>query len=192
MYVNKNINICESLNKYEEKCIYFCDSIKNNIINDGNFIRILYSKSFVLLNGIYLYFSLNIQSVEKYYNKLKCNFNITYQSEIIEKIKTIEENILKKINLNKIPQYKLFEQFKNGNIKIFNDFDQRRNQMGFCCNDSFLDHANPNPNPNPSMKTNKEMMEWCGQTDFVLKISGIWENELYYGLTFKFIKPNDV
>jgi hypothetical protein len=158
--MNKNMNICEELEKYEEQCIYFCEPIKNNIINDGNFIRILYSKPFVLLNGIYLYFSLNIHSIEKYYNKLKCNFHIDQHINIIEKINHIENNILKKLNLNKIPQYKLSEQFKNGNVKIFNDF------------------------------TNIEASQWNGKSNFVLKISGVWENELYYGLTFKFVKSD--
>lgn len=95
-YLNKNINVCEELNNYEEQSIYFCDPIKNNIINNGNFIRILYSKSFVLLNGIYLYFSLNIHSVEKYYNKFKYNFYMKQHIDIIEKCRCIEEEILKK------------------------------------------------------------------------------------------------
>ena len=189
MYMSNTLNICEELDKYDEHCIYFCDPIKNNIINDGNFIRILYSKSYVIFNGIYLYFSLNIQSVEKYYNKLKCNFIINQHINFIEKIKMIEENILKKINLNKIPQYKLFEQFKNGNVKIFNDFDRRKNQLGQVINENFSGSINSNSNSH--IKTGKEILEWNGVTDFILKISGVWENELYYGLTFKFIKSND-
>lgn len=162
--MNKNINICEELEKYEDQCIYFCEPIKNNIINDGNFIRILYSKPFVLLNGIYLYFFLNIYSVEKYYNKLKCSFHISEHTDIIEKIKHIEYDILKKLDLNKIPQYKLNDQFKNGNVKIFNYFT--------------------------SKDTNIDLSQWNGRSNFMLKISGVWENELYYGLTFKFIKSD--
>jgi len=173
MYINKNINICEKLEKYEEQCIYFCEPIKNNIINDGNFIRILYSKSFVLLNGIYLYFSLNIHSVEKYYNKLKCNFMITEHRDIIEKMKQMEDGILKKLELNKIPQYKLSEQFKNGNVKIFNEFTLKEKEK--------------------EKEKNTDISQWSecnGISNFVLKISGVWENELYYGLTFKFVKSD--
>jgi hypothetical protein len=193
---NKNINICETLNNYEEKCIYFCDPIKNNIINDGNFIRILYSKSYFILNGIYLYFSLDIQSIEKYYNKLKCNFNTITHIDIIEKFKFIENNILKKINLNKIPQYKLAEQLKNGNVKIFDD-------LNLCTFKTTTSHAvitdkgdadcaletrNGLKDTNTNTNINTNTTECFGKNDFILKISGIWENELYYGLTFKFIK----
>jgi hypothetical protein len=153
----KNIFFCEEFDQYEEQCIYFCDPIKNNIINEGNFIRILYSKPFVLLNGIYLRFSLNIFSAEKYYNKLKLHFNKNEHMNIIEKCKEIEENILNKMSLNKIAQYKVFEQFKNGNIKIFNEC--LSNDLNF----------------------------FIGNCSFVLKISGIWENDTFYGLTFKFL-----
>ena len=40
--------------------------------------------------------------------------------ELIESIKSIEENILKIVNIkNKIPQFKVSSQLKNGNIKFF-------------------------------------------------------------------------
>jgi len=162
----RNVVFCEELEQYQDQYIYFCDPIKNNIINDGNFIRILYSKPFVLLNGIYLCFSLNITSMEKYYNKLKCNFNKNEHIDIIEKCKEIEEGILKKMSLNKIAQYKIFEQFKNGNVKIFNEFLSNDLNGSNCSNCSNF---------------------FKGNCSFVLKISGIWENDMYYGLTFKFL-----
>ena len=38
----------------------------------------------------------------------------------------IEENLLKKCRTtNKIPQYKINEQLKNGNIKIFNEIENK-------------------------------------------------------------------
>ena len=44
---------------------------------------------------------------------------------MIENIKFIEESILKNCNiLNKTPQYKIYEQVKNGHIKIFTDIDK--------------------------------------------------------------------
>ena len=75
--------------------------------------------------------------------------------DIINHLKIIEEELLNKYeNNNKIPQYKINEQLKNGNLKIFIDIG------------------------------NKSV---CS---FVLKISGIWETEDKYGLTYKFIKIN--
>ena len=149
MYLVKNID------QYDENNIFFCDPIKNNIMSDGNFIRILYSNKYFILNGIYLLLSFNDINSEKYYNKYKCLFNIITHKDLIDNIKKIEENILRKLEFyNKTPQYKIYEQIKNGNIKIF-------------CDDI--------PNAN------------CF---FVLKISGVWETQHSYGLTYKFTKLN--
>jgi len=147
------MNIVIRIDQYDDKCIYFCEPIKNNIMNDGNFIRILYTNSQVTLNGVHLFIKLNDILCEKYYNKYKCNFDIETHSDIIDNLKVIEENILKKLNVKeKIPQYKIYEQIKNGNIKIFNDIGNK------------------------------------SSCSFILKISGIWETNSNFGLTYKFVK----
>ena len=116
------MNIVKTMDQYNEDCVYFCDPIKNNIMNDGNFIRILYSTPMFILNGIYMSISINQLTIEKYFNKYKCSFDIGSHINIIQRIKIIEENILNKINIKgKIPQYKIYEQIGNGNIKIFSD-----------------------------------------------------------------------
>ena len=147
------MNLVKSINQYNEDNIYFCEPIKNNVMNEGKFIRILYSTHNLVLNGIYLLVHINDITCDKYYNKYKCNFNTLHNKDIIDNIKTIEENILRKIEIKKIPQLKIYEQLKNGNIKLFNEVNK-----SFC--------------------------------SFILKISGIWETEDKYGLTYKFIKIN--
>ena len=148
------MNIVKTIKQYNEDNIYFCDPIKNNIMNEGKFIRILYSTNNILLNGIYLLISVNDITCDKYYNKYKCNFNVQNNKETIDSLKNIEENILNKIEINKLPQLKIYEQLKNGNIKLFNE-------------------------------VNKNV---CS---FILKISGVWETQFNYGLTYKFIKINN-
>ena len=150
------MNLVKRIDQYNENNVYFCEPIKNNIMNDGFFIRILYSTHNVVLNGIYILINLNDISCEKYYNKYKCTFNTALHKDLIDQIKTIEENILKKLNFkNKNSQFKIYEQFKNGNIKIFNEVFQKNN------------------------------------VSFILKISGVWETQFNYGLTYKFIKCNN-
>jgi hypothetical protein len=74
---------------------------------------------------------------------------------LIDNLKIIEDDLLKKVDITgKLPQYKIYEQIKNGNIKLFNDVGNKP----FC--------------------------------SFILKISGIWETQNNYGLTYKFIKIN--
>ena len=122
------MNIVKNMNQYDENNIFFCEPIKNNIMNEGNFIRILYSTHNILLNGIYLLIKLNDISCEKYYNKYKCSFNPLNHKDVIENIKIIEENILKKIDIKKAPQFKITEQLKNGNIKLFCEISNKT-----CC-----------------------------------------------------------
>lgn len=149
------MNIVKDLDQYDDTHAFFCDPIKNNVMIDGNFIRIIYSTESVVLNGIYLLVPLNDVVCEKYYTKYKCCFNVIRHKDIIDQVKIIEEDLLKKINITgKIAQYKIFEQLKNGALKIFTDVGSK-----------------------PS----------C---DFILKISGIWETQYEYGLTYKFIAVN--
>lgn len=147
------MNIVKNIDQYDENYVYFCEPIKNTIMNDGTFIRILYSTNTMVLNGIYVLIQLNDIISEKYYNKVKYSFNVISHKDIIEKVRTIEENILKKANIyNKAPVFKIYEQLQSGSIKMFNETPQKNNGI------------------------------------FILKISGIWENNNNYGLTFKFIK----
>jgi hypothetical protein len=152
------MNLVKNLDQYNENNIIFGEPIKNNIMNDGNFIRILYSTKNFSLNGVYLFVTLKDVVCDKYYNKYKCIFNMNNHKDIIETIKTIEENILKKLEnvfYNKFPQYKIYEQFKNGYIKIFQEIQNKSN------------------------------------VNLILKISGVWEVNSSFGLTYKFIKINN-
>ena len=116
------MNIVKNIEQYDENNIYYCDPIKNNVMNNSNFIRIIYSTPLFVLNGINLFLSFNDINVEKYYNKYKCSFNISAHKDIIEYIRIIEANLLVNVNIMcKIPQYKIYDQIKNGNIKIFSE-----------------------------------------------------------------------
>ena len=116
------MNLVKNIEQYDENSIFFCEPIKNNIMNDGNFIRILYSNRNLVLNGVYINLLFNDLTIEKHYNKFKCIFNTNFYKKMITDIKIIEENILAKLNVvNKTPQFKIYEQLNNGSIKIFCD-----------------------------------------------------------------------
>lgn len=141
--------ITKTIQQYNEDYVYFCDSIKNNIMNEGLFIRIIYSTPLFVLNGIYISINIDHLLVEKYYNKFKCSFDVNRYTDLINELRNIEDRLLKKAEINgKQPQHKIFDQLKNGHIKVFSDTTVN--------------------------------------TAFVLKISGIWETNGEYGLTYKF------
>jgi len=150
--LNNTCKLVKTIDQYNEDCVYFCEPIKNNIMNDGNFIRIIYSTQLFILNGIYIIININHTNIDKYYNKFKCSFDVNQHKELIKNILLIEEGLLKKVYINnKLPQCKIYEQLKNGSIKIFSDSFEKINNK------------------------------------FLLKISGIWETETEYGLTYKFL-----
>ena len=149
------MNIVKRIDQYDENNLIFSDPIKNNIMNDSSFIRLLYSTPYFTLNGIYLLINLNDIICEKYYAKYRCMFNVSLHKDIIDNLKIIEEDILRKCEIkDKIPQCKIYEQLMNGNIKIFTDVGNKSSSL------------------------------------FILKISGIWETQYNYGITYKFIKVN--
>jgi len=127
--MNNTCKLVKTIEQYDEDFVYFCEPIKNNIMNDGQFIRIIYSTPLFVLNGIYILVNIAHTNIDKYYNKFKCTFDTIQHKEIINSIQIIEERLLKKVNIyGKNPQYKIYEQLKNGNIKIFSEsFDKIRN-----------------------------------------------------------------
>lgn len=146
------MNIVKTIEQYNDDFVFFCEPIKNNIMNNGTFIRIIYSNSLFVLNGIYLSININYKSIDKYYNKFKCVFDVQQHKGLIDKLQNIEENLIKKYLITgKMPQYKLYDQFKQGYIKVFSNIGDK------------IDNT------------------------FLLKISGIWETDTEYGLTYKFI-----
>jgi hypothetical protein len=129
MVVNYIMNLVKLIEHYNNNNIIFCEPIKNNIMNDGNFIRILYSTHIITFNGIYLLINLSDCLCEKFYNKIKCTFNSSNQKELIEKLKLIEEEILKKYKTSKVPSYKIYEQLSSGFIKIYSEIGNKSNHL---------------------------------------------------------------
>lgn len=149
------MSILQELNDYDIENVYFCDSIKNNIMSNGNFIRILYCMPNFTMNGVHIHIQLNNIVYEKYYQKYKCFFDVEHYADLVTAIHNIETEILNKLpeNIKKTPQYKITEQLQCGFLKIFSE----------------------------SVPTDKN-------ASFMLKISGIWDTESSYGLTYKFTK----
>ena len=137
------------LSDFEKDKIVFCDPIKNTVIDNSKFIRLIYSPEYYTLNGLFMSIPFADYRLENNFNRYKCYLNSEKNSAIIKNIMTIEQQILDKYNLPKTKVYKLRDNIKNGVIKVFNE------------NNSFK--------------------------NFILKISGLWENQCEYGLTYKFI-----
>ena len=98
--------IYTKLDNYNKNFIYFGENIKNTVIINGKFIRIVYSDELCTLNGIYILVP---------FSNLKKNsqnsFSIDKNDPVIAKICEMEKDILDKYRSSKTKEYKLSEEF---------------------------------------------------------------------------------
>jgi len=140
------------LEDFDINNIFFLERVKNTVMDNSNFSRVIYSNDVFTLNGIFVKFNIKLFNIEKSFNKYKCMFDMRIHNDIVSKVSTIEHHIMNRYKFeNKTPIYRISEQLNNGFLKIFNEIT---------CNE---------------------------QNEFILKIYGIWETEIEYGLTYKFI-----
>lgn len=111
--------------------IYFHDAIKNTVINNGDFIRILYTDKFLITNGLQIKISYN-----------PCNY-------LLNMLYNLEKNILNLYDNNCKHFLKLQEQI----IYNLNKYSHTSSHKNF----------------------------------FIIKISGIWVNNIGIGITSKII-----
>ena len=158
-----NSMLCLYPNQFNNHNIIIQRKMKNNIIDDSFFYRLIYSDEYFSSNGLYILFNFTNVKIENYYNKIKCTFdNNKNNNNNINNIKNIEQTILSNFinEENKILSNKLEEQLKNYNFKLFEY-----------------------KNTNKKYHTN---------INIVLKISGIWSTMNEIGITFKFYIHNSV
>lgn len=154
------------LQDFDLKHIILCEAIKNSIILYNNFYKLLYSNEYVTFNGIYILLNLNYS----YIIKDKIFFDISNNLDIIDKLNVMEYKILDILNIKKEKQLKLKEFLKNGIIKF-----------------SYSDYHEIDNNFIKLKKINNINIE-----NFILKISGIWENKDNIGITFKIINVKNI
>jgi len=113
------MNLVVNINQLNYKHIFLQETIKNTVMENSDFIRIIYSTESFMINGLYIKIRLNTSSIEKYFNKYKCMFDITNNKNIINELIVIEKCILLLVNNNKVPQYRIKDQLMAGFIKMF-------------------------------------------------------------------------
>jgi len=150
------MNIAVPIHEFNINNIFFQESIKNTIMDNSSFARVVYSTDFCMCNGICIEFNLPLLHIDKLFNKYKCTFDIQNNNNLIQTINNIEKQFISKVNIkDKIPRFRISEQLLNGFIKV-----------------SIINNTHTN----------------LQNIKFIIKISGIWSNDLEYGLTYKFLQ----
>ena len=149
------MNVALDMNEFNINNVFYQKPINNTVMEDSNFIRILYSDELITINGIFIKINLKIESIDAYYNKYRCVYQENLNREVINYIKNLESIILHNYKSRKKPSYKIKEQLDTMSIKIFTETNVRKI---------------------PS--------------EFILKISGLWETSTEYRITYKFTNIN--
>lgn len=126
------MNIILDINTLDKNNIFFNNPIKNTVLDNNNseFIKIIYSNSDIIINGIYLKLNLIYNNVIENGNKFIYVFNIEKNKEAINKINFLENEILLKYNKNFNRILLLKELFAKGAIRIYSDY-KIKNKMLF-------------------------------------------------------------
>ena len=129
----------------------------NAVMNNGYFHRMYYSNQHFTMNGIYLHYNLDNIVIQEDFNKIVIFMQNNYYNFIYESIKNIEKGIA-----NKYYPYmkKVFVS------KIADYFGNNKIRL-----------FNDNHIKNGTYEGKK----------LILKMSGLWETENQYGVTFKLL-----
>jgi hypothetical protein len=198
---------------FQSHSLNFLDTKKNMVI-DGFFTKIIYSDATVSLNGLYLHCPLESVSIPNFpiassnsqhrfagvsnphtrnqivssyqengrtivTKKIPFMFSLTNPNNIhfIKELNRIEHEIIEFykdfFKINKVNVYSLRNQLKSGNIRVIQRIEYATERKI-----SESDHIN---NVQIPVERSPEMMK-----SLVIKISGVWENEMNVGVTFKF------
>jgi len=115
------MNLAVPINDINLNNVFFQEAIKNTIMDDSSFIRVIYSNEFCILNGICIEFNIPLLNIDKTFNKYKCTFDSQTNNSAINALINVENNILSKCNFQpKQAVFRITEQLKNGFIKVPN------------------------------------------------------------------------
>ena len=162
------MNIVSNIKDFIIYNLYFLDQ-KKNIVMDGKFTKMIYSDECIILNGIYLNIHLSIysidkiNSIDKVTNKLTNKYFIKFHTHDVLNDIFIQQ--LNKIELNILEYYK--QSFSCIKQPIFLLKEQ-------------LSYGN--------VKLYKETTEINPFSNYIIKISGVWENNANIGITYKFME----
>lgn len=154
------MNIILDISQFQIQNLFFLDS-KKNIIMDGKFTKIIYSDELLTTNGIYISTSFNSPSIDKLMNK----------------------NILKFPNSDKSNARLVCElsQIEQSIIEYYKHISKNNKTSVLSLSDNIK---------NGCVKLYKEYFNYAQCTNYIVKISGVWEDQSRIGLTYKFLEAS--
>ncbi len=170
------MNVVIKFNEYKLSQVYFTEKKPNTHIANSTFNRITYSTNDFVMNGVYIQFELFIKQIEQNFNSNIYNLyfdpEYEYNERMIEIFNDIETGILNKwVRLEHSSSVET--KGTTGSSHHYNQVKDMAQQLR-----------------SGVISVWKNEMRQCDRSQFqhfIIKISGVWENEGGCGLTYKFI-----
>jgi hypothetical protein len=155
------MNIAIDYNNFQIEYTSLLDSKKNIITTEGIFTKIIFSNKLFVMNGLFFYFPISVDNIISSNGRFFINFNPNSKNNInvINSISKIENDIL------------LF--YKKTTLSNKNISYILSNQLSAGNIKVYKDSNEPLNN--------------ISDKKYILKISGIWENNNDFGITYKTI-----
>jgi hypothetical protein len=162
------MNVVITPNEYKSGQVYFTEKRANTHIANSIFNRITYSTNDFIMNGVYIQFELFIKQIDQNFNSniYNCLFDPQHEHNrsTLAVFEEIELSILNKWMQLQHQTTHMIKPVPNSDI-----IQQLRTGVISVWKHEMITHDKPQ------------------FQHFIIKISGIWENDTGCGLTYKFI-----
>ena len=206
--------ITSTIEQFNSDYIYAYNPVKNNIMENSKFVRIIYSNSLFVLNGIYISFDFdnNNNSVTVENNSLHYSFHNHGNNNIQINHNNYNYNYNNKKTNNHITNINHANNTNNGNnisnsnkTKYFFNVNTNRSLIDklISIEQHIMNKSKMSKEKLPkyyiaeqlqtgSIKIYNSKPDKPNNNSFILKISGFWETDNRYGLTYKFISSENI
>jgi len=179
-----------NLDRYDAKYFYYLEP-KTNLIMTGIFTKIIYTEPYYTINDIFYYFPIYYTYIEYHNESYIVKFDKLHPENkvMLDKIYKLETEILCNyagyMNCRKMSCMNVYNKLLSGSFRISMDIANANTKHDY---KPFQGNGNGNGNIHSNTQTHHNHNSHNKQ--FLLKISGIWENETQFGITAKIVESN--
>ena len=69
------------LEDYNNNNVFFSEPVENTVIENSKYIKLIFSDSEIVMNGITIFFDINVLSIDKQFSRKIFNFNYSDNSK---------------------------------------------------------------------------------------------------------------
>lgn len=114
------MNVVIGLADFDPDAVFFHAPVKNTIMPNSNFIRVLYSTDYFVLTNILLEVEFVVDGVTRYFERRRHSFDPERNRAVIAKIEAVERTMLERLSLRgKKPVHRVGAQLSGGTAKLY-------------------------------------------------------------------------